>query len=131
MIAQDLRDISHAVAVEGKSDVSLAVLLLHIGDAAIENLLTARDDADGIAKPLSIVHQVRAEDHGLSAALQLDNGVLERLRVDWIESAERLVENHQIGIVKQSADELHLLLHATRKLVDLRQSPIFLRRLER
>src|SRR5213075_94773 len=46
VIAQDLSDISHSIAVESKSDVALAVLLFHLGYVAIENFLAARDDAD-------------------------------------------------------------------------------------
>src|SRR5204862_227351 len=62
----------------------------------------------------------------LAAALGLEHGVLERLRVDRIEAAERLVEDHQLGIVQQRGDELHLLLHPPRQLVDLRLAPILL-----
>jgi hypothetical protein len=60
----------------------------------------------------SHVHQVGAEDHGLAARLEVDDGVLERLGVDRIEPREGLVEDHQIGVMEQGADELHLLLHA-------------------
>src|SRR5207248_3160139 len=80
-------------------------------DAAFEHLLATGDDAHRVAQPLGVVHEVRAEDHRLAAALQLDDGVLERLCVDGIEAAERLVEDHEVGIVQQRADELHLLLH--------------------
>ena len=60
----------------------------------------------------------------LPRALELEHRVLQRLRVDRIESAERLVENHEIGIVQQRRDELHLLLHAARQLVDLGVAPV-------
>src|SRR3712207_6951647 len=54
----------------------------------------------------------------------------ERLRVDRIEAAERLVEDHEVRVVEERGDELHLLLHAARQLVDLREPPVLLRRLE-
>ena len=131
LIAEYRRDALHSVALQRERDVSLAVLLLHVGDGAVEHLLAPRDDANRIAEPLGVVHQVRAEDHRLAALLELDDGVLERLRVDRIEPAERLVEDHEIGIVEQRADELHLLLHSARELVDLGEPPILLRSLER
>jgi hypothetical protein len=67
----------------------------------------------------------------LAPGAEVDDGVLERLRVDRVEAAERLVEDHEIGVVQQRADELHLLLHAARQLVDLRRAPVLLGRLER
>ena len=60
----------------------------------------------------------------LPRALELDDGVLQRLRVDRIEPAERLVEDDELGIVQQRGDELHLLLHAARELVDLGEAPV-------
>ena len=98
--------------------------LLHAGDGAVEHLLAARDDAHRVAHLLGVVHDVRAEDHRLAAALELEHRVLERLRVDRIEAAERLVEDDEIGIVQQRGDELHLLLHAARQLVDLGVAPV-------
>ena len=47
-----------------------------------------------------------------------------------IEAGERLVEDDEVGIVDERADELHLLLHAARELVDLGEPPVLLGRLE-
>jgi len=60
----------------------------------------------------------------LPRALSSTTGVLERLGIDRVETAERLVENDQLRIVKQRGDELDLLLHAARQLVHLRQTPV-------
>jgi len=73
---------------------------------------------------------VRAEDHRLPPRLELDDRVLQRLRVDRVEPGEGLVEDHEVGLVQQRADELHLLLHAPRELVHLRQPPVALGRPE-
>src|SRR2546421_4427730 len=74
---------------------------------------------------------MRAEDHRLATTLELDDGILERLRVDRIEPAERFVEYYQIRIVQQRSDELHLLLHPSGKLIDFGETPVLIRRLER
>src|SRR5450759_9131 len=105
VVAQYRRYAGNSIALERERDVPLPVLFLHRGDGSIEHLLAARDDADRIAQPLGVVHQMRAEDHRLAAVLQC-------LRVELIEAAERLVEDHEIGIVQQRSDELDLLLHA-------------------
>src|SRR5207253_7309459 len=72
-----------------------------------------------------------AEDDRLAAPLQLHDRVLQRLGIDRIEPAERLIEDDEIRIVQQRADELYLLLHTARELVDLGQSPVLLRSFQR
>ena len=120
-----------AATRHAQRNVPRAMLRLHGRDRAVEHRLAAGDDAHRVAEALGVVHEVRREDHRLPAAAQLDDGVLERLGVDRVEPAERLVENDDIGVVEQSADELHLLLHAARKLVYFRIAPVLLRRAER
>ena len=90
-----------------------------------------RDDADRVAESFGIVHQVRGKDDRLPPLLEVDDRVLEGLGVDRIETAERFVENHEVGVMQQRSDELHLLLHTARELVDLGEPPILLRRRER
>src|SRR5690348_14673110 len=91
---------------------------------AIEHLLTGRDDAERVAEALRILHEMRAEDDRPSLLTEIDDRVLERLRVHRIEPAERLVENDQLRLVEQGADELDLLLHAARELLDARAAPV-------
>jgi ABC-2 type transport system permease protein len=78
---------------------SLPVLFLHIRNGAIQDLLSPRNNANRVAEALGVVHQVRAEDHGLAAFLELDDSVLEGLRVYGVEAAEWLVENHEVRVV--------------------------------
>src|SRR3954470_21732384 len=132
-VAEDVADTvlarpSRHVADERQRDVPPSTARPHVRHLAVEHLLAARDDADGVAHPLGVLHHVRAEDDGLAAPLQVHDGVLQRLCVDRIEPAERLVENDEFGVVNQRRDELHLLLHTARELVDLRVAPIALLR---
>src|SRR5215210_5272171 len=131
MVAEDRSNALHSVAFESKGDIALPVLLLNSGHRSIEHLLPARNDAHRIAQPLGVFHQVGAENHGFPTLLEVDHGVLERLRIDRIEATERLVQDYEIRVMQDSADELHLLLHSARELVYLRQSPVLLRGFER
>src|SRR5258706_5389205 len=112
VVAQYRGYASHSISFQGQRHVPLSVLFLHTRHSSVENLFSPRDDAHRIAQPLGVVHEVSAEDHGLAALLELDDGVLERLCVDRIESAERLVEDHGIRIVQQRPDELDPLLQS-------------------
>src|SRR6185312_12546367 len=112
-------------------DVVAAVLLLDARDRAVEHLSAARDDAHRIAEAFGVFHHVRGENHRLTALLEVDDRVLQGLRVDRVAAAQRFVEDHEFGIVEQGADELHFLLHAARKLVDLRLAPVLFGGLER
>src|SRR5450759_4775742 len=112
-VAQYRRHAGHSVALQRERDVPLTVFFLHMRHGSIEHFLAPRYDTDRIAQPLGVVHEMRAEDHRLAAVLELDHRVLQRLGVDGIESAERLIEDDEIGVVKQRPDELDLLLHST------------------
>src|SRR5437763_4655331 len=93
---------------------------------AIEHFFAARDDAHRVAHSLGVLHHMRAEDDRLAAPLELDHRAFQCLRVDRIETAERLVENDEIRIMDERRDELHLLLHAAGQLIDLRVAPVML-----
>src|SRR5512143_2826987 len=129
-VAQHGSDAIERAVREAQRDVSSAVFLSDRGNASVEHLLAARDDAHRVAHLLGIVHHVGAEDHRLVAPLELDDGVLERLRVDRIESAKWFVEDDEVRIVEQRRDELDLLLHAARELVDLGVAPVLVARAE-
>src|SRR5512140_412578 len=109
---------------EPERDVLSPVLGLDGRDRAIEHLLAGGDDAEGIAEALRVLHEMGAENDGASLLAKIDDRVLERLRVHRIEAAERLVENDQLGLVEQRTDELDLLLHAARELLDARIAPV-------
>ena len=68
---------------------------------------------------LGAVHQVGAKNHCAAAFFEVEMVSRECLGVDRIQSAEWLIEDHELGVMKQRANELHLLLHPARELVDL------------
>src|SRR6266576_3504379 len=83
-----------------------------------------RDDTQPVANLLRMLHDVRRKQHGLAATAELQDGLAQHLRIHGIETGERLVENDQVGIVQDGGDELHLLLHALRKIRDLAHAPV-------
>ena len=64
------------------------------------------------------------EEHRAPRAGEVDDHVLHDLAVDRIETAERLVEEDQLGVVEQGAGELDLLLHALGEVLDLVIGPV-------
>src|SRR5688572_1110901 len=123
-VAENLRHAGRCSVRQHDRHMAVALTRLHLGDGAIQYFLTARDDADRVAETLGVVHEMRTEDHRLPTLPQLDDDVLQRLRIDGIEAAERLIEDDEIGIVNQRRDELDLLLHAARQLIHFRVAPI-------
>src|ERR1041384_1323189 len=122
-VAQDLRG-AVAVAAEGEGDVPSAELLLHLGERPIHHLPPPRDDHDVIAHPLGLLHDVGREEHRLPAPCQLDDHVLHHLAVHRVEPAEGLVQQDQVGIVQQRADELDLLLHPLGEILHPLHGPV-------
>ena len=82
--------------------------------------MPAVDEDDVVRHPLRLAHHVRGEEDGRPSLLELAQEVADEDHVDGIESRLRLVEDDQLGIVQQRADELDLLLVALRELLDLR-----------
>src|SRR5258705_2333706 len=111
-------------AVERNDDMLAAVRVLHLHQGAVDQLLAARDDAQAVAQLLGVLHDVRGEEHRLSLAPVVAHGVAEHLRVDGIETGEWLVENHELGIMQDRRNELHLLLHPLGKIGNPSQPPI-------
>src|SRR6185436_8766918 len=81
------------------------------------------DEADVVADPLGQLHAVGGEDDALALLAVVEEEVLEQLLVQGIETGEWLVEEEQVGLVEDGADELHLLLHAFGELLDLGLAP--------
>src|SRR6266853_2857783 len=113
-----------AGTVEIHEHVVAAARALHLGECAVDELLTASDDAHVVAQLLSLLHDVRGEQDGLAPAPQLEHGVLEDLGIDGVEPRERFVHHQQVGVVEDRGDALHLLLHAPRPLIHLPLCPL-------
>jgi hypothetical protein len=94
-----------------------------ISERAVEELLRAIEERDAVAEPLGLLHDVRREDDRLALLLEVLEEVLEEDDVDGVEAGERLVEDEDLGVVHDGAQELHLLLHALRELFRLLAEP--------
>src|SRR6185295_18500012 len=91
---------------------------------AVEHGAAAVDQADVIAHALGELHAVGGEHDALSLLPVLAEQIAEQLLVDGIEAGEGLVEDQQVRLVEHGADELHLLLHALRQLLDFLLRPL-------
>src|SRR5580704_18295964 len=103
---------------------SPGMLCAHRRVRSVEDFRALGDDTHRVAQPLGVIHEVRAEDDRAPALAKLDHRVVERLRVDRIQPAERLVEYDELGIVQERPDELDFLLHPAGQLVDLLLVPL-------
>src|SRR5437667_1005579 len=97
---------------------------LDVRERAIHQLPPPRNDAQLLAQLFGLLHDVGREQDRLPATPQVEHGVLHDLRVHRIQSRERLVQNQEIRVVEHGRDELHLLLHALRQLIDPAQAPL-------
>src|SRR6266513_2527239 len=123
LVCKQLRRPAEA-AVEPDDQMVSAVGALDVRERAVHELPPPRDDAQLLAQLLGLLHDVGREQDGLPATAQVEHRVLQDLGVHRIESRERLVENHEVRLVQHGRDELHLLLHPFRKLVDAAQPPL-------
>src|SRR5881628_532635 len=111
-------------AVESDDEMVSAMYPLDVRERAVHQLPAPRDDAQLLAQLFGLLHDVGREQDRLPAAAQVEHGVLHHLSIDGIEPRERLVDNQEIRVVEHGRDELHLLLHSLRQLVDPAQSPL-------
>src|SRR6478609_4397125 len=109
---------------EGEDHVPGPRLRLDLGDRPVHHLLAPVDDHHAVTERLRLLHLVGGEDDRLPGPAELEDGVLEDLRVDRVESAERLVEDQEIRLVEQGTDELDLLLHPLGEVLDLVLGPV-------
>ena len=88
-------------------------------DGALEAALPAGDDRQPVAQPLGMRHDVGREQDGRAAVALGEDQRLQPLLVDRVEAGERLVEDEQVGLVDDRAEQLDELRHALRQLADL------------
>ena len=93
--------------------------LADAGQRLVEHLLAVVDHHDVVADLLRLDHDVGREDDRGAAPVLLEHEVAQQPHVDRVETAERLVEDQQIGLVDHRGDELDLLLHALGQLLAL------------
>ncbi len=66
-------------------------------DPVVEHLLAAVDHDEVVAQQLGVDHHVRREDHGRPALVLLADEIAQQPLVERIESAERLIEDDEVG----------------------------------
>ena len=106
-------DIERAVAEAGTDGVDLAV----------EHHFRMVDQGDAVTDLLDRGHVVRRKEDGVPLVAQFEYLAFEQFGIDGIETAERFVEDEQLGLVDDGDDELHLLLHALGELFELLAPP--------
>src|SRR5438105_5336502 len=104
-------------------DSLLAALdqLSHGGDALQE---TPHHDRDAVAEDLDIRQDVRGEQHRRSGLALLEDQVAHVAPAERIEAAHRLVEDQQLGIVKERGGESEALEHALGILAESQGRPL-------
>ena len=85
--------------------------VLHLEDIAFEDLVGTVDERDMVTNLLHGGHVVRGKHDGGPFALQLRNLLLQQVRVDGVETAERFVQNEKRRFMENRGDELDFLLH--------------------
>src|SRR5262249_34611557 len=93
-----------------------AVPRLDVLEWTAEDRAAMMDEADRFTHCLDLLHAVRRKDHGRAPGALLEDQFLQQTRIDRIETAERLVEHDELGLVNDGRRELHLLLHPLREL---------------
>src|SRR5882762_3094866 len=115
---------STGVAVEPDDEMVSTMCPLDVAKRTVHQLPSTGDDAQLLAQPLGLLHDVRGEEDGLATAVQIEHHVFHYLSVDGIETREGLVQDHEVGVVQHRRNELHLLLHPLRQLIDTAQPPV-------
>src|SRR5580698_371712 len=101
-----------------------SVRLFDRPDVAVQNVLSLVDQADRVAHPLDLVHAVARKHDRRAFALHLHDDFFNRRGVHRVKPRRRLVQNHHRRLVNHRSDELHLLLHALRKIHQLLRLPL-------
>ena len=99
----------------------LLISLAHFVHIAREHHPRVVDECDLVANLLHRGHVVRRENQRSPLGLEAEHFALELLGIDGVEAAKGFVEDEQCGPMHDGDDELHLLLHALRELL---QAPV-------
>src|SRR6185503_1618119 len=100
-----------------ENDSARDVLALDRRDRFVENLVTAVEHDDALAKLFGLSHDVRGEKYGGAPAVLLQQQLAQHFGAHGIQAAERLVENQQVRAMQDRGSELHFLEHALRELL--------------
>ena len=76
--------------------------------------LALHDDRDAMAQHLHVGEDVRVHEHGLALRVQPHDEIADLLAADRVETAHRLVEEHDLRVVHQRLRDADALEHALR-----------------
>ena len=107
----------------GGSGTLSPVCVLDLLDGAVEEFLRPVEERDPVAEALGLLEDVRREDDRLSTLLERGQEVLHEDDVDRVEARKRLVQDQDLRVVHDRAEELHLLLHALAQLLGFLLEP--------
>ena len=105
------------VFAAGDDEVRVTVARLDVAQAAVQHRAPPVQKHEAFAVVLHHRHLVGAHDHVFPVRDHLADDLAQHVGVQGIESAERLVEHDQRGVVDHGGDQLHLLLIALGQLV--------------
>ncbi len=93
------------------------VLVAELGEGAFGKQFAGVDDADGVTELFDFAHDVGREDDRLAAVTALADEGRDGAGGDDVEAESGLIEDHDRGIVDESAGDGGFLFHAGGKLV--------------
>jgi len=100
------------VAIVLKLNAAVSVAGPDLTEVSEENAAALVDKTDGVAEAFDGIHTMGGKEDGLALLLEIEERVFEDDGAGGIESAERLIKDHEVRIVNDGGDELHLLLHS-------------------
>lgn len=100
-----------------------AVLILDRYQCPVQNFLSLEYHEYEVAHFFGDTHVMGAEDHRGSIGPEIENGVLDDLDVDRIQTGKGFVQDDQLWLGYDSRDELDLLSHTFTQGLDLFVAP--------
>jgi len=91
----------------------------HLVHRPVEYATPMIDHQQAVAHFLNLVHLMGGHQDGCPAIPQFQEHILERLGVDRVQAAERLIDDDHLRPVQDRGDELRLLLHTLAQFADL------------
>src|SRR5690349_11878589 len=97
---------------ENVLEILFVMLIAKLRESAFGEKFAGLDDADGVAELFDFGHDVRGENDGLAVVAAFVDESSDGARGHDIEAIGRLVEDHDGGVMDESAGDGGFLLHA-------------------
>src|SRR6266850_5147650 len=98
-------------------EVMLGIFIAELRECTFDKELARLDDTDGVAELFDFGHDVAGEDDGFATITAFTDEGGDGAGGHNVEAARGLVENHDRGVVDESAGDGSFLLHAGGELV--------------